>query len=227
MLPRKHQAFTATSLNIKTTSSSSSNLLMHQVQNKRNTDKTKRRFREDQVKSLEGTFESESRPDSCLKHQLADRLELEPRQVAIWFQNKRARLKNKQIEWEYSRLKTKYDDLTSSFESLKREHELLLVQLQKLKSNHRKAKGSAHTQAEDHAKESQTKPGYVAGCRHNARTVQSGDDCGIAETVPEKFTLEHVEEMGQDSFPSSGSWYDPGYFLDESSYGPKWWELWS
>jgi homeobox-leucine zipper protein len=89
----------------------------------------KRRFTDEQIKFLEFMFESESRPESRVKQQLASELGLEPRQVAIWFQNRRARLKTKQIEKEYSILKASYDVLASSFESLKREKQSLIIQV--------------------------------------------------------------------------------------------------
>jgi homeobox-leucine zipper protein len=89
----------------------------------------KRRFTDEQIKVLEFMFESESRPESRVKQQLASELGLEPRQVAIWFQNRRARLKTKQIEKEYSILKASYDVLASSFESLKREKQSLIIQV--------------------------------------------------------------------------------------------------
>lgn len=89
----------------------------------------KRRFSDEQIKFLEFTFESESRPESRMKQQLASELGLQPRQVAIWFQNRRARLKTKQIEREYNILKASYDDLASSFESLKREKQSLIIQV--------------------------------------------------------------------------------------------------
>uniref|UniRef100_A0A2K2B796 Homeobox-leucine zipper protein n=1 Tax=Populus trichocarpa TaxID=3694 RepID=A0A2K2B796_POPTR len=72
-------------------------------------------------------FESESRPELEIKQQLANEIGLEPRQVAIWFQNRRARLKTKQIEKEYSLLKANYEALASRFESLKRENQSLLI----------------------------------------------------------------------------------------------------
>ena len=89
----------------------------------------KRRFTDEQIKFLEFMFESESRPESRVKQQLASELGLEPRQVAIWFQNRRARLKTKQIEKEYRVLKASYDVLASSFESLKREKQSLIIQV--------------------------------------------------------------------------------------------------
>lgn len=88
-----------------------------------------RRFNEEQTKSLEIVFEAESRPEARAKQQLANELGLRPRQVAIWFQNRRARLKTRQFEREYCILKASYDNLASSFESLKRENHQLLFQV--------------------------------------------------------------------------------------------------
>lgn len=89
----------------------------------------KRRFSEDQIKSLESMFQTQTKLEPRQKLQLAKELNLEPRQVAIWFQNKRARWKSKQLEREYSALKADYDSLLSSFESLKQEKQVLLKQV--------------------------------------------------------------------------------------------------
>lgn len=107
---------------------SSQNLDLHNMTSRRNS-KTKRKFSDEQIKSLEIMFEAESRPESRRKLQLANELGLLPHQVAIWFQNRRARLKTKQIEREYRILKASYDTLASSFESLEREHQSLLLQV--------------------------------------------------------------------------------------------------
>ncbi|KAL3517327.1 hypothetical protein ACH5RR_024229 [Cinchona calisaya] len=92
----------------------------------------KKRFSDDQVRSLETMFETESKLETKKKLQLASELGLQPRQVAIWFQNKRARWKSKQLERDYSLLRSDYDNLASQFESLKKDKHSLLVQLQKL-----------------------------------------------------------------------------------------------
>lgn len=91
----------------------------------------KRRFSEEQVKSLESIFESQAKLEPRKKLQLAKELGLQPRQVAIWFQNKRARWKSKQLESEYAALKANYDALLSSVESLKKEKQILIKQVTK------------------------------------------------------------------------------------------------
>lgn len=95
---------------------------------------SRRRFSDQQIRLLESMFETDSRPELRMKQQVANRLGLQPRQVAIWFQNKRARSKSRQIEKEYRELKTNYDDLSSRFESLKKENQSLLTQLQSLRN---------------------------------------------------------------------------------------------
>lgn len=92
-------------------------------------DKNKKRFSEEQIKSLESMFATQTKLEPRQKLQLARELGLQPRQVAIWFQNKRARWKSKQLEREYSALRDDYDALVCSYESLKKEKHALLKQV--------------------------------------------------------------------------------------------------
>ncbi|CAI0397549.1 unnamed protein product [Linum tenue] len=96
---------------------------------KNSSNKSKRRFSDEQIRLLESIFESETKLEPRKKMQLAGELGLQPRQVAIWFQNKRARWKSKQIEKDYKMLKANYDSLASSFESLQDERQTLLLQV--------------------------------------------------------------------------------------------------
>ncbi|MBA0709164.1 hypothetical protein Golax_024219 [Gossypium laxum] len=110
---------------------------------KKNKLKKKRRFSDVQIRLLESIFESETKLEPRKKMQLARELGLQPRQVVIWFQNKRARWKSKQIEQDYNTLKANYDNLESRFESLKKEKQSLILQIQKLSQlleEHRKGR---------------------------------------------------------------------------------------
>lgn len=97
--------------------------------NKMSKNNCRQRFSDEQIKSLEITFETESRPELRMKQHLANKLGLQPRQIAIWFQNKRARSKSKELERKYDVLKADYDKLASQFESLKEENQALCIQV--------------------------------------------------------------------------------------------------
>ncbi|XP_071703608.1 homeobox-leucine zipper protein ATHB-16 isoform X2 [Rutidosis leptorrhynchoides] len=94
----------------------------------------KRRLSVEQVKALEKNFEMENKLEPDRKVKLARELGLQPRQVAVWFQNRRARWKTKQLERDYGVLKTSFDSLKHNYESLKHENESLLKQIRGLKS---------------------------------------------------------------------------------------------
>ncbi|XVE54851.1 hypothetical protein DITRI_Ditri03aG0115800 [Diplodiscus trichospermus] len=85
----------------------------------------KRRLTVDQVQFLEKSFEVENKLQPERKIQLAKDLGLQPRQVAIWFQNRRARLKTKQLEKDYEALQASYNSLKSDYDNLLKEKDKL------------------------------------------------------------------------------------------------------
>lgn len=85
----------------------------------------KRRLTFDQVRSLELNFEVENKLEPERKMQLAKELGLQPRQVAVWFQNRRARWKTKQLERDYEVLTLDYNRLKSEFEAVLQEKQEL------------------------------------------------------------------------------------------------------
>ncbi|KAK4796225.1 hypothetical protein SAY86_028551 [Trapa natans] len=93
----------------------------------------KRRLSSFQVKALEKNFEVENKLEPERKEKLAEELGLQPRQVAIWFQNRRARYKTKQLERDYSILRANYDSLKLDFDHLEKEKETLAMELRELK----------------------------------------------------------------------------------------------
>ncbi|KAH0971285.1 hypothetical protein GBA52_023441 [Prunus armeniaca] len=88
----------------------------------------KRKLTAEQVNLLELNFGNEHKLESEKKDRLASELGLDPRQVAVWFQNRRARWKNKKLEEEYSNLKKEHDSTVS--ENRKLESEMLKLKEQ-------------------------------------------------------------------------------------------------
>lgn len=85
----------------------------------------KRRLTIEQVQFLEKSFESENKLEPERKTQLAKDLGLQPRQVAIWFQNRRARWKTKRLEKDFDTLQASYDSLKDDYDNLLKEKERL------------------------------------------------------------------------------------------------------
>ncbi|XP_027771769.1 homeobox-leucine zipper protein ATHB-21-like [Solanum pennellii] len=69
----------------------------------------KRKLSQEQVNLLEQSFGDAHRLDMKTKAKLASELGLDLQQVTVWFQNKRARWKNKKLENEYSKLKSQHE----------------------------------------------------------------------------------------------------------------------
>ncbi|XP_010256239.1 PREDICTED: homeobox-leucine zipper protein HAT5-like [Nelumbo nucifera] len=108
----------------------------------------KRRLTAEQVQFLERNFEVENKLEPERKVQLAKELGLQPRQVAIWFQNRRARWKTKQLEKDYEGLKASYNSLKVNYDNLVKEKEKLKTEVLLLKDRFllkEKERGSSET----------------------------------------------------------------------------------
>ncbi|CAL9059687.1 homeobox-leucine zipper protein HOX13-like [Musa acuminata AAA Group] len=94
----------------------------------------KRRLSMEQARALEKNFEVENKLDPARKLRLAQDLGLQPRQVAVWFQNRRARWKTKQLERDYSNLKAQHDALKLDCDALRHDKEALIAEIKDLKA---------------------------------------------------------------------------------------------
>ncbi|KAL8493436.1 hypothetical protein ACS0TY_024590 [Phlomoides rotata] len=81
----------------------------------------KLRLTRDQTTLLEDSFKQHTTLNTAQKQTLAEKLNLKPRQVEVWFQNRRARTKLKQTEVECEFLKKNCEKLSDENRRLKKE----------------------------------------------------------------------------------------------------------
>ncbi|XP_008668033.1 homeobox-leucine zipper protein HOX8 isoform X1 [Zea mays] len=93
----------------------------------------KRRLAADQVRALERSFEVDNKLDPERKARIARDLSLHPRQVAVWFQNRRARWKTKQIERDFAALRVRHDALRVECDALRRDKDALAAEIKELR----------------------------------------------------------------------------------------------
>ncbi|KAM0939300.1 putative transcription factor homeobox-WOX family [Dioscorea sansibarensis] len=75
----------------------------------------------DQLASLEASFRAHNVLNPAQKQELAKELDLKPRQVEVWFQNRRARTKLKKAEMDSEFFKRSCESLSNENQRLKRE----------------------------------------------------------------------------------------------------------
>ncbi|KAL0343899.1 UNVERIFIED_CONTAM: Homeobox-leucine zipper protein HAT7 [Sesamum angustifolium] len=109
----------------------------------------KRRLNLEQVKALEKSFELGNKLEPERKMQLARALGLQPRQIAIWFQNRRARWKTKQLEKDYDVLKRQFEALKADNDALKSQNKKLQTQLLALKTRDSTGSGAINLNKEN------------------------------------------------------------------------------
>lgn len=218
-------------------------------QRKKKSEINTKRFSDEQIKSLESIFENETRLEPRKKLQLAKELGLQPRQVAIWFQNKRARWKSKQIERDYNTLLANYNSLAARHEALKKEKQTLATQLQKLKESMQKVEEESQVQSSEEVKAANSVDSdqSYSGAERVAcmkREADRDDDVKpnfseqgpvLSCIKPEYFGLEDepdlliLMEPSESSLTSAEDWdkFEPDGLLDQSDGVCAWWDYWS
>ncbi|XP_062105923.1 homeobox-leucine zipper protein ATHB-52-like [Humulus lupulus] len=101
-----------------------------------------RRLTQAQVRLLETSFTSDHKLQSERKLHLAAKLGLSPRQVAIWYQNRRARHKTQTVEFDYRSIQLKLDDVLAEKKRLEREVGMLKHELNRAREMLLRASGN-------------------------------------------------------------------------------------
>ncbi|KAF9588682.1 hypothetical protein IFM89_014403 [Coptis chinensis] len=108
------------------------NMKLPKSQNQKSIPKRyKNRLTEEQLRLLEASFNHEKKLEPERKFQLAYELGMPPKQVAIWYQNKRARWKTQNIELDYRAIQLRLESVLADRGRLQREVGRLSVELQK------------------------------------------------------------------------------------------------
>lgn len=173
----------------------------------------KRRLSVDQVKALEKNFEVENKLEPERKVKLAQELGLQPRQVAVWFQNRRARWKTKQLERDYNVLKANFDSLKHNYDSLKHDNEALIKEIRELKSKvyggeNRESRGVAAVVAvKEEAMESESDDKVIEQNQANdlleEEEEDQDDDVEINATIASTIFADFNKDGSSDSDNSS------------------------
>ncbi|CAN6285397.1 unnamed protein product, partial [Urochloa humidicola] len=181
----------------------------------------KRRLAADQVRALERCFETDNKLDPDRKSRIARDLGLQPRQVAVWFQNRRARWKTKTLERDFAALRARHDALRADCDALRRDKDALAAEIRELRQKLSSSKPEAAAvkleaaAANDAAEERQAVA--AAGASAAAAVYKDGSSDSDSSVV-----FNDVEAS-----PYSGAAFDPppafvGFgapFLDTSATG--------
>ncbi|CAH9117513.1 unnamed protein product [Cuscuta epithymum] len=201
-----------------------------------------KRFSNEQVKSLETIFRLETKLETKKKLQVARDLGLQPRQVAIWFQNKRARWKSKQVEHDFRVLKAKFDHLILQFDVLKKENEALHMQSEKLRwelerngAGHRKRQDTQGGERRYIDSDNKNEDFEYLVCLSRGTSHEfAAEDMNNQMKEEEEAEFLNLEELGGgDPFASPDQWCSRSRSslnspFDDSSCGrepSEWWEF--
>jgi len=167
----------------------------------------KRRLTVDQVQFLEKSFEVDNKLEPERKTQLAKDLGLQPRQIAIWFQNRRARWKTKQLEKDYEVLQASYDSLKADYENLLKERNELKAEVVLLTDKlhiREKDSGSSSFELSDTNKLSSQEP------LQNPVAAESVSEGEVSKVSIAGCKQEEISSVKSDIFDSDSPHYTDG-----------------
>ncbi|XP_047964195.1 homeobox-leucine zipper protein ATHB-52-like [Salvia hispanica] len=91
----------------------------------------KKRLNEEQVRLLEASFDAAKKLEPERKFQLARDLGVPPRQIAIWYQNKRARWKTQSLELDHGVTQVRLEAALADKRELEKEVDMLRAELRR------------------------------------------------------------------------------------------------
>ncbi|CAI9784227.1 unnamed protein product [Fraxinus pennsylvanica] len=103
----------------------------NQKKNHSSSKNKKKRLNEAQVRLLEASFDANRKLDPDHKFHLARELGVPPRQIAIWYQNKRARWKKQSLEVDYNSLQMRLETALSEKKQFEKEIDSLRRELKR------------------------------------------------------------------------------------------------
>ncbi|KAG8097147.1 hypothetical protein GUJ93_ZPchr0013g36201 [Zizania palustris] len=170
----------------------------------------KRRLELDQVRALERSFETDNKLDPDRKARIARDLGLQPRQVAVWFQNRRARWKTKQLERDFSALRARHDALRSDCDALRRDKDALDAEIRELRDKLSKSDTAVSVKPEasnDAAEHHPAAPGAAAAtiCKDGS---SDSDSSVVFNDEASPYSGAPFEQQQQPGFIEFGTFLD-------------------
>lgn len=152
----------------------------------------KRKLTFHQVKALEKSFELRNKLDPDRKMELAKALGLQPRKISVWFQNRRARSKIKQLENDFDALKQEYDNL-------KRNYDILLQQNRQFKAElvQRQGRELEKTDGSSNIRASEIEPQ-----QNSDNSVPKIANLPMELSVKSEIYINCTEQLRHDNYPT-------------------------
>ncbi|XVE80075.1 hypothetical protein DITRI_Ditri14bG0110200 [Diplodiscus trichospermus] len=150
----------------------------------------KKRLNQDQVRLLEKSFSANKKLEPELKLHLAKQLGVPPRQVAVWYQNKRARWKTQSLELDYSTVQVKLENALSEKRRLEKDVKHLQEELRKTQE----MLFAMNNQKDNHHPYHQNYPPNFVSCNPTGSTEEGGSSSFHGDNVHDREVLQ-IDEL--------------------------------